>query len=229
MYCPENFLRRKRLSLHHWELVTLYNRLSIASCTRKTECSPLRNPVGKVCHSKLGEDDLFRWLEMTWQIENWVDFGLEIGVWGSRVWGMWMWCKEDWINLLSLQCAFIPNGSDMSRAQHYLPSHCTGEGRTHEKKEQEGVREADWATHEREGQREGEREGERGSNHHPRNNHNPKHENILFHCHAVIAFPITPWPWVHRQELGNTPDKNGEKLSYFIAWRMTLKIPIKTP
>ncbi|TNN87899.1 hypothetical protein EYF80_001863 [Liparis tanakae] len=28
------------------------------------------------------------------------------------------------------QCALIPNGADMSGAQHYLPSHCTGAGRT---------------------------------------------------------------------------------------------------
>lgn len=41
------------------------------------------------------------------------------------------------INLLSLQCAFIPNGSDMSRAQNHLPSHCTGRGRTHEKSKTE--------------------------------------------------------------------------------------------
>lgn len=114
------------------------------------------------------------------------------GGWGSRVWGMWMWCKEDWINLLSLQCAFIPNGSDMSRAQHYLPSHCTGRGRTHRKEEQEGVSEVDGATHEKDSYRE--REGESGSNRHPKNNHNPKHANILFHRHAVIAFPITPGP-----------------------------------
>lgn len=46
------------------------------------------------------------------------------------------------INLLSLQCAFIPNGSDMSRAQHYLPSHCTGRGKD-ARKEQEGAREVD--------------------------------------------------------------------------------------
>lgn len=116
------------------------------------------------------------------------------GGWGSRVWGMWMWCKEDWINLLSLQCAFIPNGSNMSRAQHYLPSHCTGGGRTHSKKE--GTRGSERGrqsnTWERQLQRE--REGESGSNHRPKNNHNPKHANILFHRHAVIALPITPGP-----------------------------------
>ncbi len=56
----------------------------------------------------------------------------------------------------------------MSRAQHYLPSHCTGKGRTHEKKEQEGVREVDRATHETEDRaatkrgRDREREGESG-------------------------------------------------------------------
>lgn len=41
MNCPENFTRRKVFFLHHWELVTLYKRLKTASCTRKTECSPL--------------------------------------------------------------------------------------------------------------------------------------------------------------------------------------------
>lgn len=49
--------------------------------------------------------------------------------------------RKDWINLLSLRCAFIPNGSDMSRAQHYLPSHCTGKGgRTHGKNKREQER-----------------------------------------------------------------------------------------
>lgn len=48
-----------------------------------------------------------------------------------------MRCKADGINLLSLRCAFIPNGFDMSRVQDLLPSHCTAEERTLEKREWE--------------------------------------------------------------------------------------------
>lgn len=33
---------------------------------KKLKCSPLWNPAGKVCHSKLGEDDLFRGVQMIW-------------------------------------------------------------------------------------------------------------------------------------------------------------------
>lgn len=50
----------------------------------------------------------------------------------------------------------------MSRAQHYLPSHCTGRGRTHGKKEQEGAREVDRATHEKDRQLLRDRDRERG-------------------------------------------------------------------
>lgn len=35
-------------------------------CTRKTECPCLWNPLGKVCHSKLFVDDIFRGLQMIW-------------------------------------------------------------------------------------------------------------------------------------------------------------------
>lgn len=99
----------------------------------------------------------------------------------------------------------------MSGARRCLPSHCTGGGRTHGK-EQERAREVDGATHE-EGRQLTER-GESGANLFPRNNDKPKHANILFHRHAVMAFPITPWPGVRLQELRNTPDKDCEKLSH---------------
>lgn len=45
--------------------------------------------------------------------------------------GVRMWSKEDWINLLSLQCAFLPNGPDRSRAAttfHHSPQ--AGDTRT---------------------------------------------------------------------------------------------------
>lgn len=210
MYCPENFTRRKILSLHHWELVTLYNRQSRASCTRKTECSRLWNPLRKVCHSKLGADDLFRELQMiliNWKLGwLWIGIGVWGEEWGSRVWGMWMWCKEDWINLLSLQCAFIPNGSDMSRAQHYLPSHCTGRGKDARKDRARSGSERGRLSYTWERmaatERGRERETESGSNHQPKNNHNPetcKHIISPSCCQSVSNYR---WPWVHLQELG---------------------------
>lgn len=50
--------------------------------------------------------------------------------------GVQMWSKEDWINLLSLRCAFIPNGSDRSRGLYSLPSLSAGRGHTHGVKRQ---------------------------------------------------------------------------------------------
>lgn len=99
----------------------------------------------KSCRKKfvtVNLDRIIYLLEYRWfnKLKTGLTLDWEVGCeggWGSRVWEMWLWCKEDWINLLSLQCAFIPNGSDMSRAQQYLPSHCTGRGRTHGKCEGE--------------------------------------------------------------------------------------------
>lgn len=151
------------------------------------------------CHSKLKQDDLFR--GSTDDLINWksgltLDWKQECeGGWGSRVWGMWMWCKEDWINLLSLQCAFIPNGSDMSRAQHYLSVTLHRQGKD-ARKVQERAGEVERATHEKERHWKRRREREKGGSKLPPRNiiTTPKHANILFHRHAVMAFPITSGP-----------------------------------
>lgn len=137
VHCQEMSRVEKIFPLHHWELVSLYKSLtqivlrinnrtlfSRKSCREK--CVTVN--FGRIIYS-LEYKWFHKWkagLTLYWKM------GCE-GGWGKRVWEMWLWCKEDGINLLSLQCAFIPNGSDMSRAQQYLPSHCTGEGRTHEK------------------------------------------------------------------------------------------------
>lgn len=151
----------------------MYNKLNTASCTRKTECSCLWSPSGNVFHSKLSADDFLR---TTDDLINWKVGWLWIG---NRVWGwmreqlVLMWCEDDQINLLSLQSAFIPNGSDMSRAQYYLPSHCAGSRRAHGKKEQEGERdrqsnmwESKTATERDRGRKSW---WESGSNQHPKN------------------------------------------------------------
>lgn len=167
--------------MHHWELATLYNRpehkknrifLMIKS---SGETFAIVNSV-RMIYLKRSRDNLINW-KLGWL---WIGkSGCEVG-WGSRVWGMWMWCKEDWINLLSLQCAFIPNGSDMSTAQHStaLPSVTLHRLGKDARKEQEGGTEVDGARHkkERQLQREREREtvGESGSNHLSKNNHNPQ-------------------------------------------------------
>lgn len=200
MYCPENFTRRKILSLQHWELVTLYNRLSRASCTRKTQCSHLWNPLRKVCHCKLGADDLFRRLQMiliNWKL-GWLWIGYR-GVRGRNEVAGCEGCECDARRTGSIfyHCSVLSSLMDPTWAEHSTTFRHIAQagGRTHGKTEEVGAREVDRAAHEkvRQRQRRG-RETESGSNHHPKNNHNPKHENILFHRHAVTAFPITAGP-----------------------------------
>lgn len=142
----------------------MYNKLNTASCTRKTECSCLWSPFcGWFLENYRWFDNLKTRLTLDWK---WV--------WGwMREQLVLMWCEEDQINLLSLQSAFIPNGSDMSRAQYYLPSHCAGSRRAHGKKEQEGERdrqsnmwESKTATERDRGRKSW---WESGSNQHPKN------------------------------------------------------------
>lgn len=89
----------------------------------------------------------------------------------------------------------------MSRAQNYLPSHCTGKERTHEKKEHEGTREVDRATCEKIRQQQiRERKGEQGSgsSHHSKKNiYNPPKMQIYCFTDVLswyfdLSLPLSP-------------------------------------
>ncbi len=148
-----------------------------------------------MCHSKLGEDDLFK---STDDLINW-----KLG---------WFWtgnrgvredegagcegceCDARRTGSIFYHCSVLSSLMDPTWAEHsttFRHIAQAGEGRTEGARGSKRGRQSN--TWERRLQKERGKE-KVVQNHLPKNNHNPKHANILFHRHAVTAFSITSGP-----------------------------------